>query len=57
MNKEELTKKEMLSINGGSLSSSILNAIVNAVNIVYELGKETGSALRRLLIGDYCPLN
>ena len=57
MQAKELNESEMLKINGGSLPSSLINAIVNAINTFYELGKETGSALRRLTINQYCPIN
>ena len=48
---------EMKNITGGGLTSSFINAISKAVNIVYELGKQTGSALRRIVYGKYCPIN
>ena len=57
MQVKELDKQEMQSINGGSLTSSFINAVVNAVNTIYELGKATGGALRRLTNSTYCPMN
>lgn len=57
MQVKELDKQEMLSVSGGGLTSSFINAITNAINTLYELGKETGSALRRLTNNKYCPIN
>ncbi len=54
---KEIDKKTMLNISGGSFTSSFINAITNAINALYELGKETGSALRRLTNNKYCPIN
>ena len=52
----ELNEEEMLKIDGGSLTSSFINAINSAINTLYELGKETGSALRRITNNKYCPM-
>jgi len=54
---KELNKQEMLNIDGGTITSSLINAITSAINTLYELGKETGSALRRLTNSKYCPIN
>lgn len=53
----ELTEKEMLKVNGGALTSSFINAINSVINTLFELGRETGSSLRRLTSGAYCPMN
>ena len=52
----ELNQEEMRNIIGGSITSSMLNAISKAVNTLYELGKATGSAIRRIISNAYCPL-
>lgn len=52
----QLKKEEMLKIEGGAFTSAMLNAISKAINTVYELGRQTGSALRRLLKNANCPL-
>ena len=54
---KELNEKEMLEINGGALTSAFISAINGVINTLYELGKETGSSLRRLTSGKYCPIN
>lgn len=47
----------MVEITGGAITSAWINAISKAVSTVYELGKQTGSAIRRLVNGSYCPIN
>lgn len=56
MNKKQLKNNEMEEIVGGAITSSFINAITKAVTMVYELGKQTGSAIRRLTSGKYCPI-
>lgn len=53
----ELTKENMKKIEGGGITSAMLNAISKAVNTLYELGRATGSAIRRLIKNSYCPMN
>ena len=53
----ELNNEKMKQIEGGtSLTSAMINAISKAVNTIYELGKQTGSAIRRLVKNSYCPM-
>lgn len=56
MNKKELKNREMEEIIGGAVASSLINAVSKAVGLIYELGKQTGSALRRITSGKYCPI-
>ena len=51
---KELDRDEMTQVNGGSISSSVINAIANVINIVLELGEKTGSSIRRMISGDIC---
>lgn len=53
----ELKEKEMMEIDGGTLTSSFINAIAKIVNTLFDIGKETGSAIRRLTTGNYCSIN
>ncbi len=53
----EIKKEEMKNINGGVISSAVLNAITKAVNDLFELGKHTGSSIRRLIKGKYCSIS
>lgn len=52
----ELQKNEMTMITGGGLTSAMLNAISKAVNTVYDLGKQLGSSIRRMVTNQYCPV-
>ena len=52
----ELTKEKMKQVEGGGITSAMLNAISKAVNTLYELGRQTGSALRRMIKNKYCPI-
>lgn len=52
----ELNNKQMKTIEGGAITSAMLNAISKAINTLYELGKQTGSAIRRLVKNSYCPM-
>ena len=52
----ELNKEKMKEINGGGITSAMINAITKAVNALYELGKATGSALKRIINNKHCAL-
>lgn len=52
----ELTKEKMKQIDGGGITSAMINAVTKAVNTLYELGRQTGSALRRIVKNKYCPI-
>ena len=51
----EIKQEEMKSVNGGSITSSMINAISKVVQTIYDLGKSTGSAIRRIVTKNYCP--
>lgn len=53
-----LSKKEMLLIVGGAsaISGTIVNAFVNGIKIVLELGRSFGTAIRRLSGNNVCSL-
>lgn len=53
----ELKQIDMQKVTGGALTSAWLNAISKGIATLYELGRNTGSALRRLISGSYCPIN
>lgn len=52
----ELQDNELNNITGGSITSSIINAVISAVETLYEFGKQFGSSIRRMHEGNYCPL-
>ena len=53
----KLNKNEMINVTGGGVSYSLINAISKAITTLYELGKSTGSAIRRIVKKAYCPIN
>lgn len=52
----KLKEKEMESVVGGSITSSWVNALSKAIITIYGLGERTGSSIRRLINGKYCPV-
>jgi len=51
----ELKQEQLKNVSGGAaITSAMLNAISKAVNTIYELGRQTGSALRRIIKNRYC---
>ena len=53
----ELKENEMECVNGGSITSSWVNAISKIITTIYDLGEKTGSSIRRLVSGKYCSAN
>ena len=52
-----IIKEELLLIKGGaSISGTLINAIVRAVNAALEFGRTLGSSIRRGIAGKTCPL-
>ena len=57
---KELNDKELEEVLGGNsttISSSVINAIVNVVKLLEEGGIKVGSAIRRIGEGNLCPLD
>lgn len=46
----ELKTEEMLKIEGGSITSPMINALTKAVTALYDLGKGFGSADRKSVV-------
>ena len=55
MKLDELKVNEMKKIVGGNYSSQVINAITNVIEFIYNLGRELGSGIRRLVSDEYCP--
>lgn len=51
-----LKKEELLNINGGGISGTLLNSIIRGVNALLDLGRSLGTAIRRLGSNNICPL-
>lgn len=53
MNK--LKKEELLEVKGGAgFSSTLLNAMMRTVSVMFSIGQAVGSAIRRAVNGSYC---
>lgn len=53
----ELKELEMAKVNGGGITSPLINAISKMITTLYDLGEKTGSSIRRLINGKYCSIN
>ena len=52
-----LSDKELMNVDGGaSFSATLLNAVSRAISTIQELGRNLGSAIRRLYNGSFCSL-
>ena len=56
MEKDKLLNEQMSEITGGAITSPLINAVTKAVSALYYLGEKTGSAVRRLISGNYCAI-
>ena len=52
----ELDKKELLNVEGGSISGTMINSITRGINTLLDMGRSLGSAIRRIGSGNVCPL-
>jgi hypothetical protein len=50
----KLEEQELISIQGGSITASYLNAVSRAVSTILDLGRTVGTAIRRLYSKNYC---
>lgn len=51
-----LQDRELIDINGGGISASLLNAFARGIKTVFEVGQAIGSAIRRIQSRKYCSL-
>ena len=51
---KELSNNEMEQVNGGAITSAVINAIVSVIETILELGERTGSSIRRMISGEVC---
>lgn len=52
----ELTNKEMYNVNGGAITSAFINAINKLIGTIFDIGRSTGSSIRRISKGKNCPV-
>ncbi len=53
---KELNRKELLNIEGGAISGTLISSITRGINTILDLGRSLGSAIRRLGSNNVCPL-
>lgn len=53
----ELKDKELMDIKGGTnyLTSAFIGSLVKAGDMLIELGRSLGTAIRRIFSGNVCP--
>ena len=49
--------EEILGGNSTTISSSVINAVINVIKLLEEGGVKIGSAIRRIGEGNLCPLD
>jgi len=50
-----LNNEELLCIEGGTVSASMIGYIVRGINSILDLGRSLGSAMRRVQNNSLCP--
>lgn len=53
---KELNKNELLNIDGGSISGTLISAITRGINTILDMGRSFGNAIRRIGSGRVCPM-
>lgn len=46
----------LLKVEGGGLSGSVLNYLSSAIKTIYNIGQELGGAIRRIATKTICPI-
>jgi len=54
---KKLTNKEMTELYGGAITGAFLSSIIKGINIILELGRSLGSAIRRGSGGKLCSIS
>ena len=52
----ELNESELVKVIGGTITSSLLNAITKAASAIYYFGQVIGTNIRRIRTNSYCPV-
>ncbi|MDD2181049.1 MAG: hypothetical protein PHW32_01635 [Bacilli bacterium] len=54
---KDLNKQELLKIEGGiKISGTLISSLVRGINTLLELGRSLGTAIRRSIGNNLCPL-
>lgn len=49
-----LNDQELVTIEGGSITASMINAFARAINTILDFGRTVGSSIRRIYSKNYC---
>lgn len=52
----KLTKQQLIKINGGGISGTLINSFVRGINAILDLGRSLGTAVRRIGSNKICKL-
>ncbi len=52
-----LSNEELMQVKGGALSGAIIDAMVNMMNTIFDLGRALGTSIRRVISKKYCKMN
>ncbi len=52
----ELKKDELLNIEGGAISGTLISSLTRGINTLLDMGRSLGSAIRRVGSNNICPL-
>jgi len=53
---KSLNDNELYNIDGGSVSGTLINAFVDGIKTIMDVGRSLGSAIRRVISGNLCEL-
>lgn len=53
---KKISEEEMLKIEGGALTGTVLNAVYKIIEIIYSVGESLGSYIRRKASGKMCDI-
>ena len=51
-----LSSEELKSINGGGITASLITALARGISTISDLGRQLGTAIRRLANGKICSI-
>ena len=51
-----LNKDDLVLIEGGSISGTLISAITKGINTILDMGRSFGNAIRRIGSNNVCPL-
>ena len=54
---KEMNSEELLAINGGvNITGTLINGLIKGMNTVLDIGRSIGTAIRRAITGNICPV-